>query len=58
MLNDIYQNLDPVAFTIGPLAVRWYGLAYMVGCLFAGFLIMRIAKRWKRTFDADALLTI
>ena len=58
MLNDIYQNLDPVAFTIGPLAVRWYGLAYMVGFLLAGFLIMSVAKRWKLKFDADALLTI
>jgi phosphatidylglycerol---prolipoprotein diacylglyceryl transferase len=24
-------NIDPVAFHIGPLAVRWYGLMYIVG---------------------------
>jgi phosphatidylglycerol:prolipoprotein diacylglycerol transferase len=24
-------NVDPVAFRIGPLAVRWYGLMYVVG---------------------------
>ena len=30
-LNDIYHALDPVAFTIGPFQVRWYGMAYIVG---------------------------
>ena len=58
MLNDIYQNLDPVAFSIGPLAVRWYGIAYVLGFLLAGVLMWRLAKRWKLRFDSDALLTI
>ena len=58
MLNDIYQNLDPVAFPIGPFSIRWYGLAYMVGFLCAALLMWCIAKRWKLRFDADALLTI
>ena len=46
MLNDFYQNLDPVAFTIGPLAVRWYGIAYVLGFLFAGLLMWRLAKSY------------
>ena len=58
MLNDIYQNLDPVAFAIGPITVRWYGIAYVLGFLFAGLLMWRLAKRWKLRFDSDALLTI
>ena len=58
MLNDIYQNLDPVAFTIGPFAVRWYGIAYVLGFIFAGLLMWRLAKRWNLRFDTDALLTI
>jgi len=28
-----YPIIDPIAFSIGPLAVRWYGLAYMSGIL-------------------------
>jgi len=58
MLNDFYQNIDPVLFTIGPLSVRWYGIAYVLGFLFAGLLMWRLAKRWKIRFDTDALLTI
>ena len=30
----IHPDFDPIAFSIGPLAVRWYGLMYLVG--FAG----------------------
>ena len=46
MLNDLYQNLDPVAFAIGPFTVRWYGLAYVAGFLIAALLMSRLAKRW------------
>jgi phosphatidylglycerol:prolipoprotein diacylglycerol transferase len=28
-----FPNIDPVAFSFGPLAVRWYGLAYIIGLL-------------------------
>jgi phosphatidylglycerol:prolipoprotein diacylglycerol transferase len=27
----VHPNIDPVAFAIGPLAVRWYGLMYLLG---------------------------
>jgi phosphatidylglycerol:prolipoprotein diacylglycerol transferase len=27
----LHPNIDPVAFSIGPLAVRWYGLMYLAG---------------------------
>lgn len=30
-----FPNIDPVIFQVGPLAVRWYGLGYIVGILFA-----------------------
>ena len=29
----IYININPVIFQMGPLAVRWYGLMYVVGIL-------------------------
>jgi len=30
-----FPNIDPVIFSIGPLSVHWYGLAYVVGILLA-----------------------
>jgi len=29
-----YPVIDPIAIKVGPLSVRWYGLAYMAGILF------------------------
>lgn len=40
-----YPEIDPVAFSIGPLAVRWYGLAYVVGILGAWLLAERLVAR-------------
>jgi phosphatidylglycerol:prolipoprotein diacylglycerol transferase len=42
-----FPIIDPVAFAIGPVAVRWYGLAYVAGLLggwlFARWLVRRDA---------------
>ncbi len=29
----LFPNINPVAFSIGPFAVHWYGIAYVVGIL-------------------------
>ncbi len=58
MLNQIYQLLDPIAFSVGPFSVRWYGIAYVLGFFFAGLIIWRLAKRWKVRINTDALFTI
>ncbi len=39
-----YPALDPVAFRIGPLAVRWYGLAYLSGFLLGAWVLRRQAR--------------
>lgn len=58
MLNDIYQGLDPIAFSLGPLVVRWYGLAYVLGFVCAAAIIYFVAKRWKLGMNEDNLLTL
>lgn len=58
MLDTIYQAMDPIAFSVGPLAVRWYGLAYLVGFCLAALILYKVAKRWQLRMDTDAVLTI
>ena len=58
MLNDIYQGLDLIAFSLGPLVVRWYGLAYVLGFVCAAAIIYFVAKRWKLGMSEDNLLTL
>ena len=40
-----YANFDPVAIHIGPLAVRWYGIMYLIGFAAAWWLGRRRAQR-------------
>ena len=38
-----FPKIDPVLVQIGPLAIHWYGLAYIVGILFAWWYAKRLA---------------
>ncbi len=40
-----YPNIDPVAFRLGPLAVHWYGLSYLVGFIAVGLWMARRQSR-------------
>lgn len=58
MLNEIYQALDPIAFSLGFLTIRWYGIAYILGFIGGAFLIAYTARRWKIKINVDALSII
>lgn len=54
-----YPAIDPIIFSAGPLAVRWYGLTYVIAFAFAWWLGRRRAAQsgstWKPT-DVDDLI--
>ena len=41
----LFPDFDPVALQIGPLAIRWYALAYIVGILLSWRLLRRLVIR-------------
>jgi phosphatidylglycerol:prolipoprotein diacylglycerol transferase len=41
----VYPEIDPIIFQIGPLAIRWYGLMYVIGFLTAWWLARRRCER-------------
>ena len=43
-----YTPIDPVAISLGPVAVRWYGLMYVIGIL-GGWWLGRVHARRKFT---------
>lgn len=47
----VYLNIDPVMFQLGPIAIRWYGLMYVVGILIALWTIKGYCKRKGITED-------
>ncbi|MGI6575659.1 MAG: prolipoprotein diacylglyceryl transferase [bacterium] len=50
------MNIDPIAFTIGPFSVRWYGLLIASALLIGVFLASREAEKQK--IDLDQFLNI
>jgi len=50
-----YPEIDPVLVHIGPLAVRWYGLMYLLGFLASYLLIRTLTRRRHLDLDADAV---
>lgn len=41
----VYPEIDPIIFSIGPVAVRWYGLMYVIGFLAGWWLARRRCHR-------------
>ena len=54
-----FPQIDPVIFEVGPLAVRWYGLMYLVGFVLAMWLANRQAAKpgsgWSKEEVSDLL---
>ena len=45
VLTIPYPAIDPVALRIGPLAVKWYGLAYVAGLLLGRFYVKALLQQ-------------
>lgn len=46
-----YPDIDPIAFSVGPLSVRWYALTYIISLLIAWWLLRRRALAGNVTWD-------
>ena len=58
LLAIAYPSLDPVALRLGPISVRWYGLAYVAGFIAAWLVIRNLDRRWRVGLSLDDQLTI
>src|SRR5215470_4523023 len=57
-LNAIpFPNIDPVLVSVGPFAIRWYALAYIVGIL-GGWFYARAIVRSQKLWGGPAPLTV
>ncbi|TLM68402.1 MAG: prolipoprotein diacylglyceryl transferase [Deltaproteobacteria bacterium] len=48
-----FPQIDPVLIHIGPLAIRWYGLMYLLGFLAGYGLICHLSKLRRLALDSD-----
>lgn len=60
-MESILHHIDPVAFSLGPLVVRWYALAYLAGFLLGWKYCLILVNRDENTrpnaTDIDDFLT-
>lgn len=40
-----FPNIDPIIFQIGPVAIRWYSLGYIVGIVFGWWYAKQVVRR-------------
>ena len=40
-----FPSISPVMFTLGPIAVRWYSMAYLLGIIFGWVMLKRNVKK-------------
>ncbi len=54
-----FPQIDPIIFSIGPIALRWYGLMYLIGFVAAMYIANKAADRskgaWSREQVSDLL---
>ena len=50
-----YPSIDPIIFQVGPLAIRWYSLAYIGGLLFAWRYMIRLAALSPQVASREAV---
>ncbi len=55
----LFPNIDPVALQLGPVAIHWYGIAYIVGIGLGWWALLRNADRegseWSREDVSDVV---
>lgn len=50
-----YPAISPIIFSVGPIAIRWYSMAYLVGIIAAWFLVARNIKKFNLPITKAAL---
>lgn len=55
MIGFAYPEISPIAFAIGPLAIRWYSLAYLFGILLAWWMLWRYNRKYTLGFSKSQM---
>jgi phosphatidylglycerol---prolipoprotein diacylglyceryl transferase len=53
LLTMPFLNIDPILFQLGPIAVRWYSLAYIAGLVLGCMYIRLLARRMTDVLSDD-----
>ena len=49
-MENYILDINPIAFSVGPINVYWYGLAYMAGMVLGLFYALKIVDAKKEKY--------
>lgn len=55
MTGLAFPDISPIIFSIGPVAIRWYSMAYLAGILLAWYFVRRDVKKYNMDLSAQNL---
>ena len=55
-VSILTMNINPIALSIGPLHIKWYGIAYAIGLLMGVWILNRLNQKRKVFKDLDQIL--
>ncbi|MFV0626267.1 MAG: prolipoprotein diacylglyceryl transferase [Alphaproteobacteria bacterium] len=55
MIGLDFPQISPIMFSIGPLAIRWYSMAYLAGILIGWFIVSKYVKKYDIGFTKTDL---
>ncbi|MEA3544610.1 MAG: prolipoprotein diacylglyceryl transferase [Thermodesulfobacteriota bacterium] len=50
-----FPQIDPVIFSVGPLAVRWYGMMYLLGFVGGYFMMCHVSRLRKMPIKSEVI---
>ncbi|MDD4557273.1 MAG: prolipoprotein diacylglyceryl transferase [Alphaproteobacteria bacterium] len=50
-----FPQISPIIFSVGPLAIRWYSMAYLAGILIGWFIVSKYVKKYDIGFNKTDL---
>lgn len=58
LASIIYPRIDPVALRLGPLSIKWYGIAYLLGFAVAYAVLRKLIRRGAIRITGDNFLDL
>lgn len=55
MIGLEFPSVSPIIFSVGPLAIRWYSMAYLAGIVIAWFLATKSVKKYQLPISKENL---
>ncbi len=55
MMGFDFPDISPIMFSVGPIAIRWYSMAYLFGIVMAWILIKRNIKKYDLPLKGEVL---